>query len=365
MLEFIKMDKKSWKRVDYPILLCTIAIVLIGIACIYSIIGRDNAQKQLVWLCLSLFVIFFVMNIDYKIICNYADIFYWITVAMLLYTRFFGRVVKGARGWIFIGGFSIQPAELAKVAIIIMLAKKLEEMESNVNNVKNFSILAMYCFIPMLLIVLQPDMGMTLVCFFIVLGIFYSAGLNKKVIYVGLVSMVLLVAVVWFSNLMQPHWKARLISFLNPEKYMQDSGYQVMQALIAIGSGELFGSGFMKGTQVAYVPEAHTDCIIAAYGEQWGFLGIVMLMFLYGLVIYRAIKIASNSRDIMGSVITIGVVSYLLFSLIQNIGMNISLMPVTGITLPFFSYGGSSLLTNFISLGLVLNVGMHNERFSI
>lgn len=364
MFEIFKLDKKSWKRMDYWILTCIIIIVMIGILSIYSVVGEYNAKKQFLWLLISLVAVFVIVNVDYKIIGNYAGFFYWCTVVLLVITRYAGTIVNGAKGWIILGPVSLQPAELAKIALILILAKKLDDMDGNINNLKNFGILFLYCFIPMILIVIQPDMGMTLVCFFIVLGIFYSAGLNRKVIITGLITLVLLVVVVWFSDLMQPHWKARLVSFLEPDKYKMDLGYQVDQAKIAIGSGKLLGTGFLKGTQIAYVPEIHTDCIISAVGEQWGFVGNIILLFLYGVVIYRTIKIASSSRDIMGSVMCIGTVSYLLFSIIQHIGMNIGIMPVTGITLPFVSYGGSSLLTNFVAIALVLNVSMHKEHFT-
>ena len=245
-----------------------------------------------------------------------------------------------------------------------MLGKKLEDMESDINNLKNFFILFAYSAIPMFLIVIQPDMGMTMVCFFIILGIFFMSGLNSKVILGGFAAIILAVMVVWNSGIMKPHWKERLTSFINPEKYESTIGHQVIQSKTAIGAGELTGTGFMKGKQMRFVPESHTDCIISVLGEQWGFIGIIVLLMLYGVIFWRMLKIAMTAKDIFGSVTVIGLLSYFVFALMQNIGMNIGIMPVTGITLPFVSYGGSSLLTNFIALGLVLNIGMRRKKIN-
>lgn len=365
MFEKLRMNPRLWKEIDYPIIICIISIVFIGILSIFSIVGSSNAEKQFVWLMISLVAMYFIIVLDYKILCNYAPIFYWATIALLILNDFFiGSTINGAKGWIMIGSVGFQPAEFAKLSLILMLGKKLEDMESNVNNLKNFFILFVYSAIPMLLIVIQPDMGMMMVCFFIILGIFFMSGLNSKVILGGFAAIILAVMVVWNSGIMKPHWKERLTSFINPEKYESTIGHQVIQSKTAIGSGELTGTGFLKGKQMKFVPEPHTDCIISVLGEQWGFIGIIVLLMLYGVVFWRMLKIAMTAKDIFGYVTVIGLLSYFVFALMQNIGMNIGIMPVTGITLPFVSYGGSSLLTNFIALGVVLNIGMRRKKIN-
>jgi rod shape determining protein RodA len=218
----------------------------------------------------------------------------------------------------------------------------------------------------MALIVIQPDMGMTMVCFFIVLGIFYVAGLNSKVILWGIASVIIVIAIIWNSPLMEHYWKVRLTSFLNPEADELGSGLQLISSMVGIGSGGILGKGFLKGTQIAggFVPEAHTDFIFSVVGEEWGLVGAAILIFVYGMLIIRFIKISANAKDIFGSILCIGVVSTFLFSILQNIGMTIGIMPITGITLPLMSYGGSSILTSFMSIGLVLNVGMRKKKIN-
>lgn len=365
MFERLKMNSKLWKELDYTMLITSILIVLYGVISIYSIVGSLNAKKQIVWLILSLVVTYIILIFDYKIFSNYTPVFYWFTIILLVINDFFaGTVVNGAKGWIIVGPIAVQPAEFAKLSLAMMLAKKIDDMDGEINDIKNFFILVAYTLIPMVLIVIQPDMGMTMVCFFMVLGIFYVAGLNSKVIISGLTSLVLIIVIVWNSSIMPSYWKGRLSSFINPEKYESTYGHQIIQAQTAIGSGQVFGTGFLKGKQMKIVPEAHTDSISAVIGEQWGFIGMLVLLILYGILIYRMIKIAASSKDKFGSIICIGIASYFLFAIIQNIGMNIGIMPVTGITLPLVSYGGSSLLTNYMSIALVLNIGMRRKKIN-
>ena len=239
-------------------------------------------------------------------------------------------------------------------------------MEGDINNPRNFLTLTTYASIPMILIIVQPNLGMTLICFFITLGMFFISGLNLKVIIGGFLSAIPISLFIWFSGIMKTYQKDRILVFLNPEAYQMDAGFQLMQSIIGIGSGGLLGAGFLKGIQASggFIPEAHTDFIFAAVGEEWGLAGSIFLLLLYGIIIYRMIKLAKESKDLMGRLICIGTASAFLFSILQNIGMTIGVMPVAGITLPFMSYGGSSILANFISLGLVLNVSMRKNKIN-
>jgi rod shape determining protein RodA len=311
------------------------------------------------------------MAIDYGIIFNYVPVFYWGAVVLLILTKIpgIGVVVNGARGWISIGGGQqIQPSEFAKLGIILMLAKKLDEMDGKINDVKNFFILAFYAIVPVIFIVTQPDMGMSMVCFFTVLGIFFTMGLDMKIIGGGLMSLVLAIIIVWNSGLIEPYQKARFTGFINPAADDAKTGYHLTQSLIGIGSGGVLGSrpSLAVDGSTSYsaqnVPEIQTDFIFAAIADQWGFLGAILLLLLYGLLIYKMISIARTSKDIFGSVVCAGIVSYFLFAILQNIGMTIGLVPITGITLPLISYGGSSLLTTVISIALVINIGMRRKK---
>ena len=373
MFKQFKLDIRLIKEIDKTVLISLILLILYGTLNIYLCTkgeyGLSYVKKQAFWFVLSMFALYIFMAVDYTIIFNYVPIFYWGSVVLLILAKIpgIGMVVNGARGWIGFGGFQIQPAEFAKLGIILMLAKKLDDMEGKINEVKNFFILVFYAAVPVLFIVTQPDMGMSMVCFFIVLGIFYAIGLDMKIIGGGLMSLVLAIVIVWNSGLIESYQKARFTGFLNPEVDSANT-YQLKQSLIGIGSGGILGSrpSLSNNGSSSYsaqnVPEVRTDFIFAAIADQWGFLGAIGLLALYGFLIYKMISIARTSKDIFGSVICVGIVSYFLFAIFQNIGMTIGLMPITGITLPLISYGGSSLLTTVISVGLVINVGMRRKK---
>ena len=368
-LQNLKLNKKLLRELDFSVLIFAICIVIFGALNIYSATGKDYGiyypRLQIAWMILGIITVYLLLIFDYILIKNYAVIIYWAGVFLLVIGDFvFKTLTNGANSWIKIGSIAIQPSEFAKIGIIIMLAKKLDDMEGKINNPKNLFTLIFYAAVPMLLIIIQPDMGMTMVSFFIVLGIFYCVGLDSKVIIGGITTIMILIVGLWNSPIMKTYWKGRLTSFLHPEQSELTYGLQLIQSKLALGSGGILGRGFGKGVQFNSVPENHTDFIFAVLGEEWGLIGALLLILLYGLLIYRLIKIAKNSKDIFGTVICVGFISNLLFSIMQNIGMTMGLMPITGITLPFMSYGGSSLLTAFMSLGLVLNVGMRKKKIN-
>lgn len=375
MLGKLKLDLKILKELDFTLLLASIMTVLFGCLNIYlatkgSPETLNSFKKQLIFLGISVVAIYFVLLIDYIMLKNYALIFYILSTLLLAVTPFLGKTINGATGWIRIGGFSMQPSELAKIAIIILVAKKLEDMDGKINDVKNFFILTAYIIVPVFFIVIQPDMGMTMVCFFIVLGMFFIAGLDMRIIGGGLLSLVVAIVIVWNSGLIHSYQKARLTSFLNPEADELNTGLQLTQSMIGIGSGGVFGTGAdlninaTTGYVAQNVPEKQTDFIFAVVGEHWGILGAIFLLTLYGIIVYRTLVISRTSKDILGKMICVGFASYFLFAILQNIGMTIGLMPITGITLPLVSYGGSSLLTTMMSIGLILNIGMRKKKIN-
>lgn len=372
MLSRFKIDFRQLKEIDKPILFSLISLMVFGIINIYlasaSEFGTLFLIRQSAWFVLSLVVLYFVLAIDYSILKAYTPILYWVSIILLIVTMFIGTDINGARGWIRLGPLSFQPSELAKMATIMMLGKTLEEMKGSINEIKNLGLMAFYSIVPAVLIVIQPDMGMTMVLFFIVVGIFFIGGLDIKIIGGGFLALFLAIIIVWNSGIIKPYQKNRITSFSNPEADMSESGYQLRQSLISIGNGGIFG---LKGSNTKensvgyaaqYVPEVQTDFIFASIGEHWGLAGSLFLLFLYGVLIQRMIAIARTSKDIFGSIICVGLVAYFLFALLQNIGMTIGLMPITGITLPLISYGGTSLLTTVISVGLVINIGMRRQR---
>ena len=374
MFSKFRMDTKLIKEIDKTLLISMILLTLYGIFNIYLCTKDDGlfyAKKQFIWFIVSLIAMYFILCVDYTLLLNYAPIFYWATIVLLIITKIAGTVVNGARGWLKFGPVSLQPAELAKLGIIIMLAKKLEEMDGHINDVKNFFTLVFYAAIPVLLIVSQPDMGMTMVCFFIVLGIFFVAGLDMKVIGGGLLSLVLGIVIVWNSGLfIDDYQKTRFTAFLNPEADDAGDSYQLKQSLIGIGSGGFLGSrpSIKNDGTTEYaaqnVPEVQTDFIFTAIAEQWGFVGAMILLTLYGFLIFKMINIARTSKDLFGSIICAGIISYFMHAILQNIGMTIGILPITGITLPLISYGGSSLLTTICAVSLIINIGMRRKKIN-
>jgi len=381
MLEKFIINKKLFKQLDFGIITICITIVLFGSLNILSAtqsiyrgtnmtsttINFHSLKMQLLWLAVGLFVMYVVLLIDYKVIENYASVIYWGGIGLLLLNALMPQRVNGAESWLKIGPLpQFQPSEFVKIALIIMIARKLDEMEGNINNTKNFLILSIYAIIPVIFLLKQPDMGMTMLFFFILLGMFFIAGLNSKAIIGGLIGITASVALVWNSGLIAVYQKIRLTSFLYPGSDPQGSDLQLLSSQIGIGKGGIFGSGLLKGSWVGMgsTPEASTDFIFSVVGEEWGLIGAIFLLTMYGILIYKLVKIARNSKDIFGTMLTAGIVSIFLFSIMQSIGMNIGIMPITGLTLPFMSYGGSSIITTFISIGLVLNVGMRRKRIN-
>ena len=375
ILSRYKLDFKLIREIDKGLLFSAIALMLYGMLNIYLCTKGDVApfffvKKQFMWFIISMVALYFLVAVDYSVIYRYVPVFYWGSVILLLcvWIPGIGVKVNGARGWINIGISNLQPAELAKFGIILMVAKLLEEMDYEVNNLRNIIKIGIYCMIPVSLILIQPDMGMTMVCFFIVLGMLFIAGLDRRIIIGGFSALLIGVVVLWNSALILPHQKARITAFMNPETDTSAQGYQLNQSLIGIGSGGVVGTRPSLDPEVSpgyagtHVPEIQTDFIFAAIGEQWGFLGAMLLLLLYGILITKMINIARKAKDRFASLVCIGLVSYFLFAITQNIGMTIGLIPITGITLPLISYGGSSLLTTTMAVGLVLNIGMRKKK---
>lgn len=371
MFRNLKLDPRLWREMNKPILFSALLITCFGIFNIYlatyNQMGMSLALKQAAFFIVSMIAMYVMFVWDYTAIYDYVEIFYWFSIFLLFITRFIGTVVNGARGWIELGPISIQPSEIAKIAMIMMIGKQLQKTDGNINNLKNFIMCTIYAAVPMALIIVQPDMGMTLVCFFMVLGIYYCLGLNLKVILGGFAAMVIVVALVWNSGFIKEYQKQRLSGFLNPSVDELGINLQLNQSMIGIGSGGFFGTGPEMNVQgggyaAEFVPERQTDFIFTVIGEHWGTIGAIVLLSMYFVLISGIIDTARKSKDVFGRVICVGIASYFIFAILQNIGMTIGLMPITGITLPMVSYGGSSLLTTLMTLGLVLNISMRKKK---
>lgn len=377
--EFIKRHKLDLRlliEIDKVLLISTIGLILFGIINIYlatkgTVDGLSPfhfARKQLLWFAISMVVLYIFVVVDYKVVYRYAPLIYWVTVITLVIVLVLDIEINGAKGWISLGFMQIQPAELAKFAIIIQVSKLLDEMEWEVNKPKNLFKIAVYVGIPLILILKQPDMGMALVCFFILLGMLFIAGLDKRIIIGGLTIAIMSVFLLWNTNIIRTHQKARLQEFFSQEKEDSTQGYQLNQSLIGIGSGGItgkiqsFNPEVSPGYAGTHVPEIQTDFIFSAIGEHFGLVGAMFVLGLYGVLISRMTVIAKRTEDRFGTLICVGITSYFVFAITQNIGMTIGIMPITGITLPLISYGGSSLLTTIMAVSLVLNVGMRKRK---
>ncbi|MBN1069529.1 rod shape-determining protein RodA [Clostridium botulinum] len=379
MLKKYKLNFISLKKLDFKLLITLVTLISFGIINIYLCTkgGVFNdpflfTKKQLIWFFISLISMYLFLAFDYRIIYGYVPIIYWITIVLLIavWIPGIGTTIKGERGWIDLKFFLLQPSEVAKFSIILMLAKLLYDINCNINNWGNFRKIFLYVALPMGLILIQKDMGMTMVCFFIILGMMYIAGLDAKIILGGFATLVLTIALLWNSGLIFQHQKDRIMEFLNANSNTTGKGYQLYQGLISIGSGGLFGYSLSLDPEVSpgyagtNVPEVQTDFIFTAIAEQWGFIGALFLLFLYGLLIMQILKIARKARDKFGEFICVGMASYILFATTQNIGMTLGLLPITGITLPFISYGGSSLFTTMISIALILNIEIGTKKLA-
>jgi rod shape determining protein RodA len=367
-LKNLRIDKKLLKELDFTLIITIILVVLLGIVNIYSITYKNGgfryAKLQFLWLLIGLAIMYIIISFDYKILSKYIGLFYWACVIILLLNDVLGRSVKGAKAMITLGQNTFAPSEFAKLALIFMLAKKIEEMDYDINKFKHLAFLALYSVIPTVLILMQPALGMAIVCFSMVLGILYLAQINLKILLSGLLAVIVSFILIWNTNLIPAYQKSRVSALLNPDQDITGMNLQVNNSEVAIGSGGMLGKGLENSDISSTVPENSTDFIFSALGEHYGFTGEIILLVLYGVVIWRIVLIARNSKDRFGSLICIGIVSAFLFSILQNIGMTIGIMPVSGIALPFVSRGGSSMVSYFIGIGLVLNVGMRKKSIN-
>jgi len=373
LIKGLFIDKKELKELDFGMLLSAVAILIFGVFNIYTAASGYYARLQLTWLVLSLGVVYVILLMDYRKVYKIVDILYWIVVILLVLVLFTTKV-KGAAGWFSIGTRGLQPAEFAKLTTMLMVGKQLQKVDGNLNNFRNFVQVTIYALIPVVLMLLQPEMGITMITFFIVLGIYYVMGISMKVILGGFGFIGLAILVVLKTNFLPSHWSDRLTSFLFNEGSELGINYQLSRSVISIGAGKVSGkfdfgqfitdmSGQAQASTQFFnrVPENHTDFIFSVLAENFGLIGGVVLLLLYGILLYRMLRIAIKTDTIFGRCIAVGVFSSFLFSILQNVGMTMGIMPISGITLPLVSYGGSSVLTTFIAIGMVLNVGMKKK----
>lgn len=355
-------------KLDWTLIGAVSVLALIGLLNLRSASLMTEASAhvtQLVWFVLGGVVCALVTAVDYRLFDRLAWLIYAVTNGLLVLVLIFGKEVNGAQRWIEVAGFTLQPSELAKVAVILAVARYF----SRTRRPEGFALRdllapAALVGLPMLLILREPDLGTALIVLFIFLTLLFLERLKARTWLVLLVGLVTAVPAMWKFGL-KDYQRDRIDTFLQPEKYKFGKGWQARQSRIAVGSGGLSGKGYMGSTQSfgRFLPETRTDFILATFAEEHGFLGCVVLLGLYFFVVIWATQIGHNARDRFGAIVSVGVASMMFWHVVINIGMVVGLLPVVGVTLPLMSRGGSSVLTVLIGVGLLLNVSMRRHAY--
>jgi len=370
----VKIDRRLLKNLDWVTLSLIIALSLAGIMTIFSatrppIHGEMPSYyiRQSYWLILSLIALIASVSFDYVWLRRFSYILYGIGLFLLLCVLFLGRTGMGAQRWLNLGVMSFQPSEVFKLFYLIAISHYLSERCGSVGFIALLKAFFLLAFIPLLLIVNQPDLSTAVVLLTVFLAMIASKGLQKKVvvlfILIGVVSAPFLGNIFWEG--LKEYQKNRLVAFLEPEVDPSGIGYHINQSKVAIGSGQFLGKGYMKGTQgpLRFLPERHTDFIFSIFAEEWGFAGSLLLLLVYLTFILRGIDTARKAKDEFGRLLATGISFMFTTYFFINIGMSLGVMPVVGVPLPFMSYGGTALLTNFIAAGMLINIRM--RRFEL
>ena len=362
----MKFDRRLVMNFDWVLLFLVLSVSIIGILNIYSS-GFSLTEprlkvlyiKQLQWMGVSLCFMALAFCIDYRIIVRQAYLIYVVSLFLLILVFMISDATRGSQRWIALGGFSLQPSELMKVTVILALAKYFDDHKTEHGySLKDLSVPSLIVFLPFLLVLKQPDLGTGIILIILFLGIIFIAGIKWKSMAIAAGCGLIFVPIGWY--LLKDYQKERIMTFLDPEQDPLGSGYHIIQSIIAIGSGGVWGKGFLKGTQtqLKFLPEQHTDFIFSVYAEEWGFIGTMLLMIVFITLILWGLKIAFQAKDMTGKLISVGVTMMIFGQVFINVGMVLGILPVVGIPLPFMSYGGSSLVVFMFSIGLLLNVRM-------
>lgn len=357
---------------DWPLFIAAAAIAVIGVVNLYSASSSaasglaDIYIQQIYWLTLGSGVAVLVAAIDYRNFERFGWGIYLTSVVLLILVFLVGKTIRGSVRWISIGGFTLQPSEIAKIALIVALARYLHnDPKTEGRTLKDLVVPGLILAVPMTLILLQPDLGTALILAFIFGTIMVLTQLKARSLVTLAVAFAVSAPLTW-EYLLKDYQRMRLVAFLDPEANVLDEGWHSHQSLVAFGSGGLWGKGFMQGTQTQlhFLPDQYSDFPFAVWAEEQGLAGVLVLLGLYAFVILWGLKIASQAKDRFGAVIAVGVSALLFWHTVFNIGMVMSLLPVVGVTLPLVSYGGSSVLTVLIGVGLLMNVSLRRFQFT-
>ena len=352
-----------FRHIDWILFLTTLPILGAGLISMYTFVGINNFfERQLIWIVVGLVTMFGLSVLDFRILRKtYAILALFLFSTGLLALLFLlGSVVKGAQSWFHLGTLAFQPADPMKLVLILLLAKYFSRRHVEIAHWKHIVISGCYALIPFFLVLSQPDFGSAIILFAIWFGMTVVSGISKKhlffVLSVGLFSSLFL-----WSFVFAPYQKERIKTFLYPLTDVRGAGYNAYQSTIAVGSGALLGKGIGYGTQsrLKFLPEYQTDFIFASFAEEWGFVGVLLLLLCYGIVVWRILHAAMVGATNFETLYALGLAIFFMTQFTVNIGMNIGLLPVTGQTLPFMSYGGSHLVTEFAGLGILMGMGRY------
>ena len=346
-------------RINWFFIIILVLISSIGIALLYSIAGgswEPWASNQIIRISIGLLVLILVSFVHVRVWYRYANYFYLFSIFLILITLFFGKEVSGATRWINLYFFSFQPAELVKIFILLALAKYFHSIKLQSHDIKQrifFPLLIL--LIPVFFVFKQPDLGTALIIFFSGVIVLFLSGVNIKTFVLSGIGGLISLPILW--TFLKDYQKSRIINFLDQQSNTLGANYHITQSKIALGSGGFFGKGFLEGSQshLNFIPEMETDFIFSVLGEEFGFLGVMILFFLYFLLIAWALKVSFESKNYFSKIFGISFVASFFIVIFVNIGMVTGIIPVVGVPLPFCSYGGSAILSNFIGFGIILS----------
>lgn len=359
--------KSFFSNIDWILVLALLPILAAGLGALWPLTGYNVFfHKQLISILVGFVVFFIASNIDPRFFRKSSVILsiYGITIFLLLLLFVFGHLTHGAQSWFKFGIFGFQPVDLMKVILVLILAKYFSRRHVEIAHIRHIIVSGLYMIIPFMLVFLQPDFGSAMILIFIWFGMVMASGLSRKHLLL-LTSIGFILCIVLYSFVFAPYQKQRINNFFNPLSDIHGSGYNVLQSTIAVGSGQVIGKGLGFGTQsrLKFLPEYQTDFIFAAFAEEWGFVGVIILLILYATIISRILMTALYGSSNFEILFGIGLAIMFLSHILINVGMNMGIMPVTGITLPFMSYGGSHLLASFLGLGILQAMRKYGRKF--
>lgn len=365
--EKIKVSFKKLKKFEFLLVLSALALLVIGIMAVYSATYTRTSsfyQKQIIFSIVGIILFFVFSSIDYRIYSKYSKLIYIFNVLFLLSVFFLGSVRYGAQRWIVVGPINIQPSELAKLFVVLTFSDLLiRKYQDTFRGFKDLILTALHIIPIFLLVAAQPDLGTGVVILFTYIVLIFMNGIDYKTFFTtGAIGVACMPLVYFFA--LRPYQRQRVITFLNPEADLLGSGWNIIQSKIAVGSGQIFGKGYLEGTQdkLRFLPESQTDFIFAVISEEFGFIGSLTIISLYLVLIFTILKIGQKTEDRYGQLICSGIASIIFFHTLVNIGMVIGVMPAKGLPLLLLSYGGSSLLFVFIMLGIVQSVKIYGNK---